>query len=361
MTLRRAISLARMVDELDVECAAASTLILGQLLDGAAAQARELAAEMEDRCTERLLRGTALQFAASRLWLDLHARGACAEVITACRGLLADPLPDGIGAQLSALLALALADSGDLREAELVVERALARAGADRGRALSWTRAEVMWLAGRAREAAALASECRDDAFAAYPVGALAAVTAGWARLESGDRVGDALAQPLSQTCGGSGHEILGIDCFEIDPALAGERFELGARAWSGIERRGVLRCAWAGAEAARRGGERDRAVAALTALRQEMTKSGLTALSGRVGRSLRDAGVRDGSARSADERGLTAREREILALVAQGLSTAAIARRLGLEGTTVETHIESAREKLGATNRTQAAILAGG
>ena len=45
----------------------------------------------------------------------------------------------------------------------------------------------------------------------------------------------------------------------------------------------------------------------------------------------------------------------------AQGSSTAVIARRLGLEAATVETHIESAREKLGAANRTQAAILARG
>ena len=358
-TLQRSLKLARLADEFDVECAAAATVVLGHLLAADVQSAREVAQEMEDRCAARLLRGAQLQFAASRLWLDLHGRGACAEVAQTCRALLADPAPEPVVGQLQGLMALALADAGELREAELVIEHALARASVDRGRYLSWTRAEVMWLAGDGAGSTDLACECRDDPLCAFPVGALAAVTAAWAQSDAGGQARGAGIGQGSQVCGGSEEELAGIGLLAEDPAAARERFVDAGQAWTGIERRGALRCAWAGAEAARRAGDRDAAIAALRDARSEMTAAGITAIVSRVNRSLREAGVREASGRSADERGLTAREREILTLVAQGLSTAAIARRLGLEAATVETHIESAREKLGAANRTQAAILA--
>jgi DNA-binding NarL/FixJ family response regulator len=54
----------------------------------------------------------------------------------------------------------------------------------------------------------------------------------------------------------------------------------------------------------------------------------------------------------------LTTRETEILTLVGRGLTSGAIAARLGLTCCTVESHIRSAREKLGARTRLQAAAL---
>ena len=54
----------------------------------------------------------------------------------------------------------------------------------------------------------------------------------------------------------------------------------------------------------------------------------------------------------------LTAREIEILLLVGQGLTSCAIAGRLGLTSCTIESHIRSARDKLGARTRLQAAAL---
>src|SRR5437899_2107313 len=55
----------------------------------------------------------------------------------------------------------------------------------------------------------------------------------------------------------------------------------------------------------------------------------------------------------------LTGREHEVLQLVAHGMRTRAIAVQLGIAETTVVTFIRSARGKLGARNRTQAALLA--
>jgi NarL family two-component system response regulator LiaR len=55
----------------------------------------------------------------------------------------------------------------------------------------------------------------------------------------------------------------------------------------------------------------------------------------------------------------LTEREREVLALLVEGLSNAAIADRLYLSVAAIKYHVSNILSKLGATNRTEAAILA--
>jgi DNA-binding NarL/FixJ family response regulator len=52
----------------------------------------------------------------------------------------------------------------------------------------------------------------------------------------------------------------------------------------------------------------------------------------------------------------LTPRERQILALVARGLANKQIAGRLGISEKTVKTHLGSAFQRLGVSDRTQAA-----
>ncbi len=55
----------------------------------------------------------------------------------------------------------------------------------------------------------------------------------------------------------------------------------------------------------------------------------------------------------------LSRREREVLRLVAQGLSTKQVARRLGITERTVKFHVASILNKLGAENRAQAVAVA--
>jgi DNA-binding NarL/FixJ family response regulator len=55
----------------------------------------------------------------------------------------------------------------------------------------------------------------------------------------------------------------------------------------------------------------------------------------------------------------LSAREREVLALVATGLANKQIARRLGIAERTVKAHLTHIFQQLGVTDRTQAALWA--
>ena len=83
-------------------------------------------------------------------------------------------------------------------------------------------------------------------------------------------------------------------------------------------------------------------------------------AVAGIVARRTR-VGVGGGGAnvRAAGAATLTARERDVLACVARGLSNRAIADELGMAERTARTHVSNILAKLGLTSRTQAALFA--
>src|SRR5919198_4992977 len=68
---------------------------------------------------------------------------------------------------------------------------------------------------------------------------------------------------------------------------------------------------------------------------------------------------MKPGAASPSAARNLTKREREILVLVADGLSNREIADRLVLSPETVKSHVAAILEKLNVSDRTQAAIYA--
>lgn len=82
---------------------------------------------------------------------------------------------------------------------------------------------------------------------------------------------------------------------------------------------------------------------------------AGESPLDGRVARTLLTQQGRPAAA----EATLTEREQQVLRLVARGLANKQIARNLGIAERTVKAHLTSAFQRIGAADRTQAALWA--
>jgi DNA-binding NarL/FixJ family response regulator len=95
---------------------------------------------------------------------------------------------------------------------------------------------------------------------------------------------------------------------------------------------------------------------AAATALRSQVRSASLDGDA--VNAVLRASGHR-APARPESPGGLTAREVEVLALLARGLANKEIARRLGITPKTVSSHLEHVYTKLGVGSRAAATLYA--
>ena len=90
-----------------------------------------------------------------------------------------------------------------------------------------------------------------------------------------------------------------------------------------------------------------------------EAVAAGQMLLEAGLGRRVMAAARRRCSAASECScRSLTARERDVVRLLARGLENTEIARELVVTASTVKNHVANAMEKLGARNRTHAAVL---
>ena len=122
--------------------------------------------------------------------------------------------------------------------------------------------------------------------------------------------------------------------------------------------------------------GDRPAAKEALQAAFDSAVAGGVTAVQSRAARVAMAAGVALDGASAGDAGGgasgvagsddpadataeLTARERQVLELIAQGLSNRQIGERLFISGKTASVHVSAILRKLGASSRTEAAFLA--
>jgi DNA-binding NarL/FixJ family response regulator len=296
-----------------------------------------------------------------------------------------------------AIYGAVLVRAGDWERAEAVLAEALRR-DADRrrggGRALPLAvLAELRLRQGRSEEAERLLDGLEDDPAALAPLVRL--------HLQRGDlQLARAL---LDRRAGADDGELLGLAgavalvAGELDgAAAAAQRLRQVAQrlAREDLEAEAALlagRVAFASGDSATAARELEDAVARFAALRFPLEEArsrlalarvqaaGSSPLALASARAARDAFERLGARRDADQaaallrdlgaagrtagRGerdeLTAREREVLSLVAAGLSNAAIAERLVIAPKTAEHHVGRVLAKLGVRSRAEAAAHA--
>jgi DNA-binding CsgD family transcriptional regulator len=358
--LLRAIDLARESHDVSTEMTAANNLVAYHESSGSPGLGADLAARMAERGGELGLGYWSTSFAYQARQLDCHA-GRYHGLLHAVEELMDRPLDPRTRDALVELRCLTLADIGRADEAARAAEAGLAAAVRDvEGRSgILWAAAEAALWGGRPRDAERYA----DEVLTLLPEGHIARpfslVTRAWARFDADLDPATEVAPLERPMLYAVPHELAGLAAAadgRFDEAVA--EMTTAARLWAPYHVRGELRCEWASGELLRRSGDVGESVTVLTMVEKRCIDIGLVAVLNRAHRSLRAAGERRTSPRSRGAT-LTGREREVLDLVGRGLTNAQIAARLGLSRRTVVAQIESASAKLGATNRTQAAVLA--
>lgn len=353
---RRALELAQEIDGGDLEFRIAESLCFALLVSGEPQEGLRVTEEARHRAAGRGLTSWDRRLRTGLVGLHWHA-GDLAAAQRACELLILESSPRG---RLGVWTAQVLADVGRHDES-LAIARQLVRDAHPTWQGLGealWALCDAELAAGDPRRSLEAAEALRDR-FGGEGPAAFARVTGAWARFDLGLAMADgdppAVTQPISE---GAVPELQGVALLGRDDAsAASECFREAASLWRGTHFRGHLRCLWALGEAHRRSGDRNAAIATLEDAETVAMGHGEVSVLRRIRRSLRLAGVRRSVGRG-HAGGLTAREREILGLVSEGLNNDAVARRLGIGRPTVERMLQSATRKLGARTRGQAAGL---
>jgi DNA-binding CsgD family transcriptional regulator len=316
----------------------------------------EVLAEMARDAAASDMRGEEALLQSAAALLKCNRGAPCDAVLEDCEAALARP---GLGSN----------DDGSTAEVWLLTLADMARFSDGRALAHTWLQrpvpavqrarllgalAELEWLADCPRHAQVVAEQALD-------------VEAPYVLVSRADivrhRVAFATGQPPPRPRRESDDRAAMLEILALHDAAAGDldsaRQRFGSAAELHIEARSAWRCRLSAAEVALAGGDRAEARSALAEIEAWAGAHGHAVLASRARRALRRAGVRrSGPVTDRVRDALTPREREVLTLVRAGLRSADIATRLGIAVTTVESHVASARRKLGARSRAQAASL---
>lgn len=355
---QQAAVIARAEGNVEEECAAMFWMVSAYGFFGPLRRAISLGSEMLERTEQLGLRRWHSHFLGASTVHRLGTGNGDADLLErARRFLLDDPLFRN-RPQVDMALATGLVDVGDLDGARAVLAEGRRHVRNPEGVSLlAVADAEIGLTSGVVEDLVAALEELATCERRFFGMGAAAESAAVHCVLQTGSAIEiPRLGSPLQPTLDVVDLERAALDDWLSGRArLASKQLAAAATEWS---RRGFLRFsarAWYSAsEVARAGGmelEAERALAEAATLCRRVQLEPVAAL------------VRtryDDRHRRRVQSLLTAREIEILSMVASGDTSPTIAAQLHISRTTVNTHIEAARLKLGAATRTQAAAMVG-
>jgi DNA-binding CsgD family transcriptional regulator/tetratricopeptide (TPR) repeat protein len=347
--------------EIDVMITLGSTYFV----KGRIADARTAAESIVSRSRELRLSGQE-QGARATLLMVYAAAGEYSKLIEEAGALLDEPLVATTLSDVERELTDALVMIGDFETARRTIDRNLPAAAPTWNAKGAWLEALAHCEFWSGRPESAIRSI--DEALGIVPLEAAIALRLcrAWSSVDLGRDPGPSIAKEnipsfmLIFATASIETEALGHLADGADLPLAVALFDEGVSGWEGVHFESEMRCRWGAAESLRRYGDRSASLTRFEALEATATEHAMKPLLARIHRSMRLAGVYRSAERSSGVKGsLTPREREVLGLVAQGLTNLDIARRLGVGRPTVARTISTASAKLGATTRGQAAALA--
>lgn len=358
---------------LATELLAARNLMMVQVGVGAHEAARELGSELIAKAEAAGEQVWVIELRTLQLLSEFHDGTGFDEVLSWMSYVRTAPVRLETRALATIALATLLADRGQAaRSAEVLAPwmEPDALVGFDllSTGMIVWAATQRAWVLGDLPEAIRAARWATDHLPAGFPSLAGMQVVWRWAEFESG--------LPITAPAPAGGLlDSAKVEAEAIDLLIAGrhldaaERFLAAAESWRPVLMRCALRCRWGAGLSFARGGRTVEALELLDDLDADLDRCWAPALRPRVTAARRMArGSSLGAARSATGPGdagagtvataqaVTPRERAVLVLVAEGLTSAEVARRLGVSVATVNTHIQSAKRKLGARTRIEAA-----